>query len=39
MVFFYREGPLLTRRWLVDPDGCVVQFDSFAPTPEQQGQS
>ena len=21
MVFFYREGPMLTRRWLVDQDG------------------
>ena len=36
MVFFYREGPMLTRRWLVDQDGRVVQFDSFARAPERQ---
>ena len=24
------EGPMLARRWLVGPDGCVVQRDSFA---------
>lgn len=34
MVFFYREGPMLSRRWLVGPDGHVVQFDSFPRTPK-----
>jgi hypothetical protein len=33
MMFFYREGTMLTRRWLVDEDGRVVQLDSFARTP------
>jgi hypothetical protein len=31
MVFFYREGPIVSRRWLVDQDGRVVQLDSFEP--------
>jgi hypothetical protein len=38
MVFFYREGPILSRRWLVAPDGRVVQIDSFARTPWKHGQ-
>jgi hypothetical protein len=29
-VFLYREGPMLTRRWLVDRTGRVVQYDTFA---------
>jgi hypothetical protein len=33
MMFFYREGTMLTRRWLVDEMGSVVQLDSFARTP------
>lgn len=33
MVFFYREGAMLTRRWLVDEDGYVYQSDSFARAP------
>lgn len=32
MMFFYREGTMLTRRWLVDEAGCVIQLDSFART-------
>ena len=36
MMFFYREGTMLTRRWLVDADGRVVQLDSFARTPRSQ---
>src|SRR5437762_2203019 len=30
MVLFYREGPMLTRRWLVDQEGRVIRFDAFA---------
>lgn len=37
MVFFYREGPMLTRRWLVDPIGRTVDFETFARTSEQGG--
>jgi hypothetical protein len=36
MNFFYREGTMLTRRWLVDEDGRVVQLDSFARTPRSE---
>jgi hypothetical protein len=35
MVFFYREGPMLAQRWLVGPNGYVIQRDSFAPTPQK----
>jgi hypothetical protein len=35
MVFFYREGRMMARRWLVDPDGRVVQYDSFARSREK----
>jgi hypothetical protein len=31
-VRFYRVGPMLTRRWLVDDDGNVIEFDVFART-------
>ena len=33
LVFLYREGPMLTRRWLVDRNGRVVQYDAFARSP------
>jgi hypothetical protein len=39
MVFFYREGAMLTRRWLVDGEGRIIQFDSFARDPVNQGQA
>jgi hypothetical protein len=39
MVFFYRDGPILSRRWLVDQDGRVVQFDSFARTATNEARS
>jgi hypothetical protein len=32
LLFFYREGPMLTRRWLVDRTGRVIQYDTFART-------
>jgi hypothetical protein len=32
VVRFYRVGPMLTRRWLVDDDGNVIEFDVFART-------
>jgi hypothetical protein len=32
LVFFYRDGPMLTRRWLVDSNGRIVQYDAFART-------
>ena len=35
MLFFYREGAMLTRRWLVDEAGCVIQLDSFARAPRK----
>lgn len=31
-VFLYYEGVALTRRWLVDEDGRVVQADVFGRT-------
>lgn len=34
LVFLYRDGPMLTRRWLVDRNGRVVQYDAFARTTE-----
>jgi hypothetical protein len=30
LVFLYREGPMLTRRWLVDRNGHVISHDTFA---------
>ena len=39
MVFFYRDGPMLARRWLVDQDGCIVRFDSFARSPASHDRS
>jgi hypothetical protein len=32
VVRFYRVGPMLTRRWLVDDDGNVIEFDAFPRT-------
>jgi hypothetical protein len=32
VVRFYRVGPMLTRRWLVDDDGNVIEFDAFVRT-------
>ena len=39
MMFFYREGTMLTRRWLVDEQGRIVQLDSFARTPRLQREA
>jgi hypothetical protein len=32
VVRLYRVGPMLTRRWLIDEEGNVIEFDAFPRT-------